>query len=284
MSAHGAAVLLVDDSEAVLAFGREVLSRDYRVHTESRGDRAVEAARTVQPAAIVLDLSMPGADGDEVLRRLKADPQLARIPVVMLSSEHERAEECLDLGAWKFLAKPVSAEVLRDTVAQALSAMRAQRQTTATPLLPMEVGGLVLSVRLELVRHVCHQALAVALPGAPQWLKEAIQLGTTFVPVLELAGRLGLAPPPSYVERQLVVVQREDVALALAVDKVHSPEETPALERLAATEVTAESAAIQGLARLSLGAVPVLDPFVLLFPGEWSRLANALHALTREAA
>src|SRR6185369_9705785 len=118
---HGAAVLLVDDSEAVLAFGREVLSRDYRVHTESRGDRAVEAARTVQPAAIVLDLSMPGADGDEVLRRLKADPQLARIPVVMLSSEHERADECLDLGAWKFLAKPVSAEVLRETVAQALS-------------------------------------------------------------------------------------------------------------------------------------------------------------------
>ena len=85
-------LLLVDDSEAVLAFEKAALAGHYQVSTAVDGRDALLKVAQLKPAAVLLDLSMPGMDGDEVLARMRADPQLARIPVIIVSSEKQRAE------------------------------------------------------------------------------------------------------------------------------------------------------------------------------------------------
>ncbi len=64
------------------------------------------------PDLILLDLKMPGVDGFEVLRRIKSDPILRRIPVVVLTSSREEGDRALsyDCGANSYLVKPVSFE------------------------------------------------------------------------------------------------------------------------------------------------------------------------------
>ena len=85
-------VLLVDDSEAVLAFGRAALSGHYQISTAASGVEALSRMQKLQPAAVLLDLSMPQMDGDEVLARMQKHSELAHIPVVILSSEKQRAQ------------------------------------------------------------------------------------------------------------------------------------------------------------------------------------------------
>ena len=62
---------------------------------------------TPRPALILLDLNLPRIQGDQVLRRLKSDPNFQSIPVVMYSGNNEITKECLDLGASRCIQKPV---------------------------------------------------------------------------------------------------------------------------------------------------------------------------------
>src|SRR5579863_6021852 len=99
-------VLLVDDSETALAYGRAALSERYAISVATDGVEGLAAIRSQRPAAVVLDLSMPRMDGEEVLAAMLADPELRRIPVIVLSAEADRAQACLRAGAVAVLPKP----------------------------------------------------------------------------------------------------------------------------------------------------------------------------------
>jgi CheY-like chemotaxis protein len=73
-------------------------------------------ARVVHPSLIILDLFMPTVSGFAVIGALRADPETAHIPVVVLSVATEEAPRVLDLGAKACLAKPVNVEQLLDTI------------------------------------------------------------------------------------------------------------------------------------------------------------------------
>ena len=133
-------LLLVDDSDAILALERAILTGHYTLHTASNGREALEKVGRVAPAAVLLDLSMPEMDGDEVLQRLKADPATQDIPVIIISSEKARAEACLGLGAEAFLAKPFRAEDLLAKVGEALASARRRARTGALLVLRLAVG------------------------------------------------------------------------------------------------------------------------------------------------
>ncbi|HWU87387.1 MAG TPA: response regulator, partial [Kofleriaceae bacterium] len=109
-------VLIIDDSEAVLAHGRAVLGGRYSVTTARDGAEGLERARSIRPSAILLDLSMPEMDGEQVLAALARDAVLSAIPVIVVSSERERAERCVDLGAAAVLHKPAATEELIRTL------------------------------------------------------------------------------------------------------------------------------------------------------------------------
>jgi CheY-like chemotaxis protein len=88
--------------------GEELLDYLYR-----RGPYASEATAP-RPGVILLDLNMPRKDGREALREIKADPDLRRIPVVVLTTSKEEADiyRSYDLGANSFVTKPVTFEGL----------------------------------------------------------------------------------------------------------------------------------------------------------------------------
>jgi CheY-like chemotaxis protein len=101
-------VLVVDDDPNALdLLGRTLQGAGVRVVTASDGQEALNLARTLHPAAITLDVLMPGMDGWEVLRELKAEPETRDIPVVMVTMTDDR-ELGYALGATDFLTKPVN--------------------------------------------------------------------------------------------------------------------------------------------------------------------------------
>ncbi len=109
---EGARVLVVEDDPTAFEVMRAHLAAASYVPVRARnGDEAVALAHQVRPVAITLDIILPGPDGWEVLRRLKADPTTAAIPVIMVSvlDNHDLA---VTLGAADYLTKPVTAEAL----------------------------------------------------------------------------------------------------------------------------------------------------------------------------
>ena len=111
-------VLVVDDEESVRTLMRRFLAREgYDVEEASTGPEGLRKARERRPDAITLDVMMPGMDGWEVLAALKADPELAEIPVVMLTVVGDR-KLGYALGASEFVTKPIDRELLRRVLAR----------------------------------------------------------------------------------------------------------------------------------------------------------------------
>jgi two-component system phosphate regulon response regulator PhoB len=108
-------VLVVDDEEDLLELVRFNLVRDgYAVAVASTGEDALRMIRRESPDLVVLDLMLPGIDGLEICRRLKADPRTREIPIVMLTAKGEERDVIagLDRGADDYITKPFSPRVL----------------------------------------------------------------------------------------------------------------------------------------------------------------------------
>lgn len=111
-------ILVIDDDSAV----RDLISRSltklgFRVVSGRSGEEGLRLAREIHPLVITLDVMMPGMDGWRVLQKLKTDPELAGIPVIMLSIVDNQPLG-LDLGASSYLMKPVDRDRLAALVNQ----------------------------------------------------------------------------------------------------------------------------------------------------------------------
>jgi CheY-like chemotaxis protein len=105
-------VLVIDDDPRVQDLMRRSLAREgFRVEAASNGEEGLRMARQLRPEAITLDVMMPGMDGWAVLAALKKDPQLADIPVVMLTIVDDQ-NVGYGLGAAEYLTKPVDRDRL----------------------------------------------------------------------------------------------------------------------------------------------------------------------------
>ena len=105
--ARGTAVLIIDDDPAARAITRRVLVRDgYQVIEAADGETGLRLARERRPALIMLDVLMPGMDGWAVLAALKADPDIAAIPVILQTIVEDR-NMGFALGAAEYLTKPI---------------------------------------------------------------------------------------------------------------------------------------------------------------------------------
>lgn len=90
-------ILIVDDVNENLHALLSILRDDYAVMAATTGEKALElATRLPGPELVLLDIKMPGMDGYEVLRRLKADPSTADIPVIFVTALSETADEARD--------------------------------------------------------------------------------------------------------------------------------------------------------------------------------------------
>ena len=122
-SAGAPSVLLVDDDPQIHDLIGAMLKRQgYRVSHAIGGAEVLDRARAERPSVILLDVMMPGVDGWTVLGRLKADPELSDIPVVIISLLDERPLG-LSLGAAEFLNKPVDKKLLVSTIRSHIGAV-----------------------------------------------------------------------------------------------------------------------------------------------------------------
>lgn len=108
----GADVLVIEDDPSAVRLLRTYLEADgYGVRVAADGPSGLAEARAHQPAAILLDILLPGMDGWEVLRELKADPALRDVPVIVVTVVDERGLG-LALGATDYFLKPVDRTAL----------------------------------------------------------------------------------------------------------------------------------------------------------------------------
>ena len=118
-------ILVVDDDKDIQRLlGLRLRSAGYETAFASDGITAISAARQQAPDLIVLDLGLPAGDGFTVLERLQALPQLAIIPVIVLTAREsaETRARALEAGAECFVAKPFESEALLEAIAAALNA------------------------------------------------------------------------------------------------------------------------------------------------------------------
>ncbi len=118
---EGLRILCVDDEPDVLKF-LELSFEDagYQVLVAGDHDAAIAGAKRGSPDLICLDMQMPGKDGYEVLKTLRADADLSYVPVIIVSVRSEEAR-ALGCGAHRYLPKPVDADDLTATVREVLA-------------------------------------------------------------------------------------------------------------------------------------------------------------------
>ena len=146
---HGAfmkqTVLVIDDEEDI----RELilynlLKEGYTVECAVSGEAGLEMLKRGLPDLIILDLMLPGLDGLEVCRRVKADSQLQHIPIIMVTARGEEPDivRGLELGADDYVAKPFSPKVL---LARVKSVLRRGRQSPVDLEQVVEFEGLMIN-------------------------------------------------------------------------------------------------------------------------------------------
>jgi chemotaxis signal transduction protein len=230
---------------------------------------ALEKVKKLQPACVLLDLSMPEMDGDEVLARMKDDAELQSVPVIIISSERARAEACLSNGAAAFLPKPIRADELVALVGRVLDEARKVSQAGGLSVLALTAGTLEFAVPLGGVRTVLPQVSTQPLPLGPHYLSQVFELGGEPVFVLDVPTRLGLEHAQPVAERKLVVVGSDDLQIALCVDQVRDPEEFTPEEVVPAGRMGGGghgqlAGALVAMVKTSRGPLPVVDPQAFL--------------------
>ncbi|SHF37015.1 Response regulator receiver domain-containing protein [Loktanella atrilutea] len=104
-------VLLIEDEPNIIEAISFILTRDgFTVHTHEVGETAMAKVRAQRPDMIILDVMLPGRSGFDILRDLRADPQTATLPVMMLTARGQARDRALaqDLGVDVFMTKPFS--------------------------------------------------------------------------------------------------------------------------------------------------------------------------------
>ena len=123
-------VMVVDDTESNIDILVEALGGDFNLQVAMDGETALEAVSCKAPDLILLDIMMPGMDGFEVCRRLKANPETREIPVIFLSALDDTRDKVrgLQLGAVDYVAKPFQPEEVIARVSTHLTIHRLSRE------------------------------------------------------------------------------------------------------------------------------------------------------------
>ena len=153
MSSGGGTILVVDDEANIADLVEMYLRKEgFRVLKAGTGEDGLAAAKRERPRLVVLDVGLPGIDGLEVCRRLRADSSLVggNVPVIFLTARDGEIDRILglEMGADDYLTKPFSP---RELVARVKAILRRTESSAPAPEV-IEVGGAVIDLGRREVR------------------------------------------------------------------------------------------------------------------------------------
>ena len=146
-------ILVVDDDPVNILILNQLLQKEYTVYCATTGLDALAAVATTPPDLILLDVMMPGLDGFEVCRALKANPETADLPVIFLTTlpEAETIAAGFTLGAVDYIVKPCNAIELNARVKTHLQVKKAKAELVQKNAELIKTQGLLQSQQLQLV-------------------------------------------------------------------------------------------------------------------------------------
>ncbi len=126
-------VLAIDDTPVNLLTLGAALKADFDLQLATSGPMGISLALQHVPDLILLDIMMPGMDGFETCRRLKAEPTLHDIPIMFVTALHEQGAELkgLALGAADYITKPIQVEIARQRISNLIEREQLRRQVVA---------------------------------------------------------------------------------------------------------------------------------------------------------
>lgn len=126
-------ILLIEDEEDIASLIKlHAELEDYKLHVEVDGINGYRAVERERPDLVILDIMLPGLNGFDVCRRIKTNPELKNIPVIILTAKKEEMDTVLglELGADDYVAKPFSPKVL---FSRARAVLRRGRDAEKSP-------------------------------------------------------------------------------------------------------------------------------------------------------
>jgi len=144
-------VLVVeDDPDIAMLLARSLARAGFAVDQISSGADVLPTLRRGQPDLLLLDLMLPGLDGIEICRALRADPSTAALPIIMLTARADESERIvgLEIGADDYLAKPFSPNEL---VARVKALLRRAHRATPERGHPLTYGDIVVDTEKHTV-------------------------------------------------------------------------------------------------------------------------------------
>src|SRR5437016_6552541 len=176
-------IVVIDDNANDLQVTRRFLERKgYAVSGATSGEEGLALASRVMPDAVVVDYRMPVMDGFEVTRRIKADPVLQTIPVLMLTGADtaQTVVEGLEAGADDFVTKGSDTEIL---LARLRALLRMKRNQDQLRKLNQQI-----TRDLQIARRVQEALVPPSLFHAPR-----IEIRSAYIPSETLSGEIGRA-------------------------------------------------------------------------------------------
>ena len=205
--ANSDVVLIVDDVPDNLSVLHDALDESgYTVLIATSGQAALQSAVHALPYIILLDAMMPGMDGFEVARRLKATPQTAHIPIIFMTglTETEYLVAALKSGGVDYVTKPIKPKEVMARMGVHLAGARERRQTRnaldafgyATITVRASDGFLLWQTPLarDLLESYCGTHAPQTPPEVSAWLAESVS-------EVEQRGALAVEPPKLSIER-----------------------------------------------------------------------------------
>src|SRR6266481_3883396 len=180
-------ILVVDDdatSRKMLV--RTLSSAGYDCYESDNGAETLKLVHGEQPSLLLLDFDMPGLDGAEVLKRMRADrdPAVAQIPAIMLTGHGGEESEvlCLEAGADDFVTKPINTAVLRARIETQLR-LRSMRRQLQQQNDELEAWRHNLERDLEAARLTLQSLIPQKPPVLPGW-----DIAACYRPVIQVGG------------------------------------------------------------------------------------------------
>lgn len=205
-------VLVIEDERAIADLERMYLAREgFGVHVESDGAAGLAAARRLRPVAVLLDVGLPGMDGTEVCRRLRAEENWT--PVLFVTARDEEVERVLglELGADDYVTKPFSPKelvarvkaVLRRGMPERLGrplivggvAIDLDRRTASRDGAPIELTATEFDLLAHMARSPCRVYTRDQLLASVWGYEAAAGTRTVDVHVSQLRAKLGEPSP-----------------------------------------------------------------------------------------